>query len=537
MNIELPKKKNLEEPVIIDSKNIVVIGANGAGKTRFGTDIETRFNKNTHRISAQKSLSMPKEVRPTSKNRALSEFLYGNFQENNPEISDRFKVNNRWGHNPNTFLLNDYEKLMVLLHTEEYEVAIKFKDEYEIGQEVEKPVTKLDTIQNIWEYVLPHRKLTKKSGAIEAYQTENPDGQYNASEMSDGERVVFYLIGEVISVPENTLIIIDEPENHLHKSIIKNLWDKIEEERMDCTFIYLTHDIDFASSRQEATKIWAKEFDGVSWDYEIIDESSELPEQLYLEILGSRKPILFIEGDNSSVDYKLLHLVFTDYTIKPLGSCEKVFQTTRAFSEQKKFHNIASFGMIDRDRRTNEEIEHIKNPNIWVAGVAEIENFLLLEEIVKIVARYMMKDPDSIFLAVKENVISFFESQIENQALEHTLARIERIFKSATDNSTAKKIDELENSLNKFWDDQNFRETYSEIKISFDNLIQAEDYGGILKVFNNKGVIFHSNVAMLCGLDTKNNAYLNYVISILKKNDEDSTAIKQAILSKTERNI
>ena len=192
MNIELPKKKNLEEPVIIDSKNIVVIGANGAGKTRFGTDIETRFNKNTHRISAQKSLSMPKEVRPTSKNRALSEFLYGNFQENNPEISDRFKVNNRWGHNPNTFLLNDYEKLMVLLHTEEYEVAIKFKDEYEIGQEVEKPVTKLDTIQNIWEYVLPHRKLTKKSGAIEAYQTENPDGQYNASEMSDGERVVFY---------------------------------------------------------------------------------------------------------------------------------------------------------------------------------------------------------------------------------------------------------------------------------------------------------------------------------------------------------
>ncbi|GAH33976.1 unnamed protein product, partial [marine sediment metagenome] len=83
--------------------------------------------------------------------------------------------------------------------------------------------------------------------------------------MSDGERVVFYLIGAVISVPENSIIVIDEPEMHIHKSITKKLWDKIEQERTDCTFIYLTHDIDFASSRQEATKIWAKGFDGTSW--------------------------------------------------------------------------------------------------------------------------------------------------------------------------------------------------------------------------------------------------------------------------------
>jgi len=535
MDIILPKKLNSQETISIDSKNIVIIGANGAGKTRFGTDIENRYNRQTHRISAQKSLSMPKEVSPKSKPRAESEFLYGFFNEKNPSGNLIHKIGSRWGQNPNTFLLNDYDKLMILLHTEEYEESIKFKEEYNPGQGIEKPITKLDRIQNIWEYVLPYIKLVKKAGSIETYPVENSDSRYNASEMSDGERVIFYLIGAVISVPENSIIVIDEPEMHIHKSITKKLWDKIEQERTDCTFIYLTHDIDFASSRQEATKIWAKGFDGTSWDYEILNDNLELPEQLYLEILGSRTPILFIEGDDSSIDYKLLQSIFTDYTIKPLGSCQKVFETTKSFNEQKGFHNIESFGIIDRDRRTDEEIEHIKDPNIWVALVAEIENFLLLEEIVKIVAKCMMKDPDNIFSSIKEKVISFFETQADKQALEHTIARIERIFKSAIDNAAVKQFEELESSLNEFWEKQNFKDIYTEIKTSFDELIQSKDYNKILKVFNNKGIISNSSVASLCGLNAKNDAYLNFVIGILKQNNENSEAIKQAIIHRIEK--
>jgi len=139
MKLNLPKKINAQEPVSIDSQNIVVVGANGSGKTRFGRDIEERYDEKTHRIAAQKSLSMPKEVSPKSKLRAESELLYGHFDENNPTQNLRFKIGSRWGQNPNTFLLNDYEKLMVLLHTEEYEESINFKEQYIPGQEHKKP--------------------------------------------------------------------------------------------------------------------------------------------------------------------------------------------------------------------------------------------------------------------------------------------------------------------------------------------------------------------------------------------------------------
>jgi len=531
----LPKKLNSEEPISTDSKRIVVIGSNGAGKTRFGTDIEDRLNEQVYRISAQKSLSMPKEVSPKSKLRAESEFLYGHFDEKNPSRNIIFRIGSRWGKNPNTFLLNDYEKLMVLLQTEEYEESIAFKKKYKPGQDTEKPVTKLDQIRNIWEYVLPDRKLVIKAGSVETYPTENPDNQYNASEMSDGERVVFYLIGGIVSAPENSIIVIDEPEMHLHKSITKKLWDRIEQKRTDCSFIYLTHDIDFATSRQDATKIWAKGFDGTAWDYEILNDNSELPEQLYLEILGSRKPILFIEGDDSSIDYRLLQLIFADYTTKPLGSCQKVIETTKSFNYQKTFHNIESFGLIDRDRRTDEEIEHIENPNVWVAAVSEIENFLLLEEVVKVVAVCMMKDPDITFSSIKDNVISFFETQSEKQALEHTIARIDRIFRTVTDNSAVKNFDELKSSLNEFWDKQNFENIYTETKASFHQIIQSKDYSKILEVFNNKGLLFHSKVAVLCDLNQKNDAYLNYILGVLKQNNENSEAIKQAVINKIQK--
>lgn len=51
--------------------------------------------------------------------------------------------------------------------------------------------------------------------------------------MSDGERVGLYLIAQCLCIPENKTIIIDEPEIHLHRSIMDRLWTAIEAERED----------------------------------------------------------------------------------------------------------------------------------------------------------------------------------------------------------------------------------------------------------------------------------------------------------------
>lgn len=90
--------------------------------------------------------------------------------------------------------------------------------------------------------------------------------------MSDGERVTFYLIGRCVSVPENSIIIIDEPELHLHKAIQYALWDRIERVRNDCLFVYLTHDVEFAASRTGFKKIWLTDYDGSKWGWKVLDK-------------------------------------------------------------------------------------------------------------------------------------------------------------------------------------------------------------------------------------------------------------------------
>lgn len=525
MNIILPEKKHQSEPNLeLNFEQLVVIGANGSGKTRFGSSIEERYGSLTRRISAHKSLSMPKFVNTTSKNNAVGNFLYGGWDENDGDwYSTAGKTQMRWGNNPSTYLLDDYEALMVLLQTSEFEEAIDY-----MQNDGDKPITKIDRIQTIWEYVLPHRRLSKGAGIIEAYPTEDKSRAYNSSEMSDGERVIFYLIGQVICAPEGSMIIIDEPELHINKSIFKNLFDKIENERPDCSFIYLTHDIDFAVSRQNADKIWVKSYDGKVWDYEVLDDETPIPELLYLEVLGSRKPVLFIEGDNTSIDYQLYQQVFLDKYIKPLGSCGKVISTVNALNDQSNIHRLRANGLIDRDRRTNEDIEHLVRNDVWVLNVAEVENLLLIEPIVKAVAQHMNKNPDEVFNLIKTNLMRFFHKELENQVLIHFKKYLEQKMINVS-NFKQKKILEALEEVDRLYAEVDKQTIFDDIKNRFENIHSSDDYEELLKVFNLKNALIpNSKLCEIIGLRSKD-AYLDMVISLLKKMDETSSLMVDGI--------
>lgn len=533
MKINLPTKKGTPNTnPELDFEQLVVIGANGSGKTRFGAKIEEDYHLITHRISAQKSLSIPEFIRPKSLDVAKTEFFIGSIHPMNQVNQDLgYKKNSRWGGNFNTFLLNDFEQLLVLLHTEEYETLTDSKEKNLLS-----PKTNIDKVKEIWEKVLPHRKLKIKAGAIYTYPTGQEVNSYNASEMSDGERVIFYLAGEVVCAPQNAMLIIDEPEMHVHKSLLKILFDLIENERTDCSFIYLTHDFDFAFSRHNAIKIWSKSFESNNvWDYEILDGSMPIPEQLYLEVLGSRNNILFIEGDNSSIDYEIYEQVYPNLTIKPLASCDKVIQTVKSFNEQNGFHNIYSFGIIDRDRRRNEDIVRLNKKEIWVLDVAEAENLLLLEDIVKAVSIHMGKNPADIFAKVKQNIITFFASQIENQVLIHFNEILRREMTKAS--SFEKKVIAdvlIEVDTNYAGIDK--QNVFNSINGDFEQLLVSSDYEGILRVFNLKNALIpESKVCELTGIKNKG-AYRQLVTTLLKRKDAVSAQVATSIENKIIKN-
>ncbi len=525
MRIKIPNLDG-KEKCIENKSSIVLIGANGSGKTRMSVWIDDNNPEiNIHRISAQKSLNLPQMVSPTEIQAAEEEFLYGTTNDNKSWLRLYGKKNGRWGNAPETYLLDDYQKLMQYLMTENYEKSIEYREKHKDGKTEFDNTTRLEKIKEIWEDVILHRKIKICAGKIEI-SNRDEEKYYNGSEMSDGERAIFYFIGEILCAKENSLIIIDEPENHLHKSILVRLWNAIEASRTDCVFLYITYNLEFASSRINSQIIWVKEFlAGDIWEYDLLDEVNT-SDSLKLEIMGNRQKVLLVEGTPSkSIDRKLYSKVYCEYNILPMESCNAVIQTTKAYNQTHNLHYAEVKGIVDRDRRDDEEILRLKEKNIFVPEVSEIENLFLLTDVIKIVAEKQdKKEIDRIVLEVQEKTFEFLGNKIEEQALLFTQQRnmnyiIQKINKSAS------TIEEYKSNLNELVLLADLQSIYDQEIERMNKIIADRDYTMALKVINNKGLLPYTKLPNKFGW--KKDYYINYVLLLLEKNDEVGNRLKQ----------
>ena len=482
-------KGNVE---IETSNSLLFVGANGAGKTRLGSWIE--FNSphasRVHRISAQKSLSMPDTSTPTAIDLAETDLLFGN-----PIHGRQNKQGYRWGGKPSVSLLSDFEKLMVYLFSDHTEESAKYLTASKATeQRVLPPTTKLDKVKKIWETILPHRKLIIGGLRIQTTFADDSSKIYNSSEMSDGERVVFYLIGQCLAAPNDGVIVIDEPELHLHKSIQTPLWTEIERLRPDCLFIYLTHDVDFAAAKESSKKIWLKSFDGAVWDWEPFNSDDNIPEDLLLEILGSRKPVVFVEGINGSYDSALYTAILKDFLVIPVGSCSQVIQSVKALKANAQLHHLQVFGVIDRDRRVPAEIQKLEQDSIFVLSVAEVENLFCTREVLEIVSNRLARDPGTDFQTVSDTIFARLQGELETQVSLRVASEIK--FQLNAFDEKAKGAAALTAALQSLAGGINVGAIYSQTAAEFNSVITGKDFEGLLAIYNRKSLSAQVSAAL-----------------------------------------
>lgn len=106
--------------------------------------------------------------------------------------------------------------------------------------------------------------------------------------------------------------------------------------------------------------------------------------------MGNRKPVLFVEGTQNSYDTKLYSEIYKSYYIVPCGSCTAVISRTKAMNNSSQLHNFKCYGIIDRDYRTEYEINSYKKDNIFTLKVAEVENLFLVEEVLEEINRILL---------------------------------------------------------------------------------------------------------------------------------------------------
>lgn len=500
-------------------QNTVIVGANGCGKTSLANLLQKSLNiSDGIVIPAQKLLIFPSFANTPTYNSAQSHFdkyqksIYDDKVTFDAQKMDDFEwqLTQKYG--------SEMVKVLGMLLGQRQlrinQAASKYSNDESVSKEDFRGI--LDDVIEIWNQLIEHRTLF----CNDSNQLKIKYGSiiYDAHQMSDGERVIIYLAGRVLFAPKDSIIITDEPELHLHKSIANKLWDLLENKRSDCRFIYFTHDLDFATSRN-CQKGWIKNFHYPnSWSIELIQENI-IPEELLLKLVGSRKPILFCEGKVNSPDKQIYEVLFPNYTIQEVDSCKNVINYTKAFNSIPGVSTKA-YGIIDKDFRNSAQISKFEQEGIFTYGVSEIENLLISEEFLSEYCKVKSETVD--IEKIKEHVLSEFKNSIESQISLYLSAYIDFMFKECHLRKADTK-EKVQENYNTFLSGIDIEETYKKRKEYLSEIIDSKNYKNLITVANHKGLT--TKVAQEFGLRGRNE-YIERAIQVIRRDLEAQNIIK-----------
>ena len=502
---------HLYKSVGFAEKNTVIVGANGSGKTTLANKLKQTLNvEDGIVIPAQKLLVVPTfDNIPTYK---AEKDPFNKYQRRILDDKRTFSAKNQddFPYELAREYGSEYRRVLALLIAErnaKRNEIIDNKEERSLFVKEEFKTT-IDTVIEIWNDLIPHRTMfiDPDCNLIIKYKDDKGNEKtYEAYKMSDGERIILYLVGRIMQAPHKGLVIVDEPEVYLHRTVVDKLWNRLEKERKDCTFVYMTHDLHFATSRV-GLKSWIKSYiHPSSWDIQLITDN-EIPEQLLMELLGSCKKILFCEGTSTtSLDKKIFDILFPDFIIYPIETCKEVISYTKAYNAIPNT-NTKAYGLVDSDFRCPNEVDDLKANGIFTYHVAEIENVFLVEDFMRAFKDYHHWSGN--IDQIKGGIIALLEKNKEMQAANYVSAKIDYFYRKkhmAKGNSRA----EVEKRMKEFNDEIQLDKWYDKRVRELELYISNNSYAKIISVYNNKGL--HSVVEKEFGIKDYHEKALDYL--------------------------
>ncbi|MHA5099206.1 AAA family ATPase [Oenococcus oeni] len=470
-------------------RNIVICGSNGSGKSTFASFLKTSYLSNLIVLPAQKFLYYV-DI-PQNQNKKISDFQKMEdqdvlklaqatvpYDQNNPENVD-FRLSQDLIHR---FTLS----ITSLVHDH---VRIALADRQDGAGH--KTPTFFEKAQLIWNKLFPNLQLiTDDNSVVLRVKDIGSDTDFSINGMSDGERSCLYYLACVMTAPADSFIVVDEPETYLNPAIYNKLWDMLVNERNDCQFIFISHNKDFIASRSNSSILWIKKYTRPDkWGLEEIESQDDMPIDLLVSLVGSRKDILFCEGESGSWDNKVYSQLFIDdKTVIPVGGHDQVIQYTQSVNTLSGKLNMRAVGIVDGDGKDEAEVTRLKKENVFVMPFNEIEMLFLSEEMVHNVLQYF--NLEKRFVGFRNK---FFEtiSQNRESIVLNILADRLNYFLSSRDISDRTSIDSIKESAKKINACTNkiIDSDYEKLKNKIDNIVQDEDYAEALQMCNLKGQI------------------------------------------------
>ena len=455
----------------------VIIGANGAGKSSLINELRKNSIDEMYVLPAQKLLYFVSNIH--NRNNIEQE----NYILDLKKTNIKYDTINLYPSNIEENFSNTFTNLITLLVKDVMVVAT-----YKFRGQNDSSLSLWQKLEKIWNKIKPEISFEIDPIKI-IVNVEKNHSKYSINGLSDGERCILFYIGNVLLAPENSYIIVDEPETFLNAAVYNELWDLLISERPDCQFIFASHNMDFVQSRTNATYIWCKKFEApYDLDYQVLEETQEMPLSLLTEVSGTRKPILFCEGTKTSIDYQIYSKLFSEFCfVKPVQGHKQVIQHTKAYNDLQHIHGNTAYGIIDNDWMDESSIQVYKEQNIFVLPFNEVEMMLVDEAVVKSCLPFDDdKEKQRKFENFQRSIIESCEEKKEKIISIALKKRLDEFMESHFIEKSEPNEHDAHVFLDSIASEFDVASTFNKINSIVVESLASSDFSGILKICNLK---------------------------------------------------
>ena len=505
---------------------VFVLGANGTGKSSLVSHLYRNHSAHARRISAHRQTWFTSNtIDITPKGR---EDLETNFKSQDTKpISRHFEWNPEQRANIAIFDLIDADTMLAreiadLMREEKFEEA-------KTKAEVPAPIFKINELMRLSN--IPIEITIEEKQKIMAVR--DGGAPYSIAALSDGERNAFLIAALVITAPPGTLLIIDEPERHLHRTIISPLLTLLFETRDDCAFIVSTHELGLPVDNPNSQTLLVRscEFNGVQpvkWDIDLLPENTSLTEKLKTDLLGGRRKLLFIEGTATSIDLPIYSLLFPSVSIIPKSNCREVENSVKALRTSEEAHWTRAWGIVDNDRRSSSKITELKASGVFALSCFSVESLYYNPEIISRISVRMSKVAGGNPAKMVCNAISAAIDEAQKgreHLIENTVTRLVRqdIFSSLPTKDMIKDEEQIQIAVK-------VAEIRKSEEQEFDTYVKNNDLTGLLNRYPLRESGALTSIANNLSFPNKRK-YQAAVLTMLQDKDSDALALLSGYFS------
>jgi ABC-type cobalamin/Fe3+-siderophores transport system ATPase subunit len=415
----VPVELNLESGEVL-----FVLGANGVGKSKLMHRLYAHSRPNARKISAHRQNWFESgSVALTGSQKQSSQTNIGNYDASPTSIWQDAYASER----PNVALFDLIDSQNV--RARDITAAVDQSD-FDLAKTLSKKDAPLTSINDLLRQSNIPITIAVNPGEEITATRSNGDSSYSIAQLSDGEKNALLIACEILNAPTGILMLIDEPERHLHKSIISPLLNNLIKLRSDCAFVISTHDVELCTDNPTAKIILVRSCahqggNVAHWEADYLENQEEIDDSWRATIVGGRRRILFVEGnEKKSLDRPLYSVVFSDITIVPMVSCRDVEHAVNGIRNANSLHWIKAWGIVDNDHRTANDIARLKGEGIYALDFYSIESIYYHPEIQLRVARRQTTllggNPNELVEKASERAINIIRAHIPRLAAKVT---------------------------------------------------------------------------------------------------------------------